>query len=37
MNWSGYLDANQSQFVDEILELISIPSVSGSSSRSIAR
>ena len=30
MNWSDYLDANQSRFVDELLEFVRIPSVSAS-------
>ena len=28
MHWSDYLDANQSRFVDELLEFVRIPSVS---------
>jgi hypothetical protein len=28
MNWEDYLDANQSQFVDDLLEFVRIPSVS---------
>ena len=30
MNWSDYLDAKQSQFVDELLNFVRIPSVSSS-------
>ena len=30
MNWSDYLDTNQSRFVDELLEFVRIPSVSAS-------
>ena len=30
MNWSDYLDAKQSQFVDELLNFVRIPSVSAS-------
>ena len=30
MNWEDYLDANQSQFVDDLLEFVRIPSVSAS-------
>ena len=30
MNWSDYLDAKQSQFVDELLDFVRIPSVSAS-------
>ena len=30
MNWSDYLDANQSRFVDELLDFVRIPSVSAS-------
>tara|TARA_B100000787_G_scaffold121657_1_gene91486 strand:- start:378 stop:578 length:201 start_codon:yes stop_codon:yes gene_type:complete len=30
MNWSDYLDANQSRFVDELLDFVRIPSVSTS-------
>jgi len=28
MNWEDCLDANQSQFVDDLLEFVRIPSVS---------
>ncbi len=28
MNWSDYLDANQSRFIDELIEFLRIPSVS---------
>ena len=28
MNWSDYLDANQSRFVNELLDFVRIPSVS---------
>ena len=30
MNWSDYLNANQSRFVDELLDFVRIPSVSAS-------
>jgi acetylornithine deacetylase/succinyl-diaminopimelate desuccinylase-like protein len=30
MNWSDYLDAHQSRFVDELLDFVRIPSVSAS-------
>lgn len=30
MNWSDYLDANQSRFVDELLNFVRIPSISTS-------
>ena len=30
MNWSDYLDANQSRFIDELLDFVRIPSVSAS-------
>ncbi|MDA9952850.1 MAG: hypothetical protein ACKVIU_11835 [Rhodobacterales bacterium] len=30
MNWEDCLDANQSQFVDDLLEFVRIPSVSAS-------
>ena len=37
MNWSDHLDADQSQFLDQLLELVSIPFMSGPSSRSIVK
>ena len=30
MSWIAYLEQNQSRFIDELLEFISIPSVSSS-------